>query len=206
MKRHFLILALALGLTASVQAQITAPAEKTQTETADPNAKYLVPIPEEDDGMVYLVRELTLPAGTNADETFAKMKDWVNRCMQDKRILSSTELEADQPYTLRQLVRQDMVFSAGLLATDKAEISYVLDFALSGDKLILKLRRISYRYNGDNPDRKMLRCSAEDYISDRVALNKKKDKMIFGYRKFRTKTIDLIDEYEASLKMAFWIK
>ena len=68
------------------------------------------------------------------------------------------------------------------------------------------MKRMSYRYNGDNPDRKMLRRSAEDYIADKVAINKKKTKLIFGYRKFRVKTIDLADEYAESLKLAFWAK
>lgn len=203
MNRIFLIVALALGSVATSQAQITAPVETT-SET-DQMAKYLAPIPMED-GKVYLERELTLPEGTNADETFAKMKDWLSRCMNDKRIISSTALETEEPYTLQQMVKQEVVFSSGLLALDKADYQYVLDLSLKGNKLILKTRRISIYYNGDNPDRKMLRHPAEEYISDKVALNKKKDKILFGFRKFRIKTVDMIDEYAESLKMAFWIK
>lgn len=205
MKRYILLLALSLGFLATTQAQITASAETTASET-NPDAKYLVPIPVEDNGMVYLERVLTLPEGINKDETFAKMQDWVDRCMKDERILSSTPLEAEQPYTISQMVRQEIVFSSGLLSLDKAECNFALELSLKDNNMILKMRRISYRYSGDNPDRKMMRRSAEEYISDKNAINKRGDKLIRGYRKFRVKTIDMIDEYESSLKMAFWVK
>lgn len=206
MKRYFLLIALALGCAMTTQAQITAPVETSPAETVNPDAKYLVPIPLEENGMVYLERVLPLPEGTNKDETLAKMKDWVDRCMKDERILNSSPLEAEQPYSLSQMVRQEIVFSSSLLSLDKAEISYALELSLKDNNMILKLRRISFRYSGDNPERKMLRHAAEDYIADKVALNKRGDKIIRGYRKFRVKTIDLVDEYAASLKMAFWIK
>ena len=206
MKRYFLLIALSLGLMTTIQAQITAPAESVAAAEGNPDAKYLVPIPTEENGMVYLERVLTLPEGANADETFAKMKDWVDRCMKDKRIVSSSPLEVEEPYTIRQMVRQEMIFSSGLLALDRADVSYVLDLSLKGNTMSLKLRRISYFYSGDNPDHKMLHRPAEQYIADKVALNKRGDKMLRVYRRFRVKTVDLIDEYAESLKLAFWIK
>lgn len=205
MKRLFLIMALAMGLSITSQAQITAPAISQQNEE-NPDAKYLVPIPLEENGMVYLERVLPLPEGADKDETFTKMKDWLDRCMKDQRIYNSSALDEDRPYTLSQMVRQEMIFSSGLLSLDRAEASYVLELSLKENNLVLKLRRISYRYSGDNPDRKVLRCAAEDYIADKVALNKRGDKMHRAFRRFRVKTVDLIDEYAESLKLAFWIK
>lgn len=206
MKRYILLFSLALGCAMATQAQITAPKETATAEAANPDAKYLAPIPMEENGLVYLERVMALPEGSNAEETVAKMNDWADRCMKDERILNSSVLESEQPNTVSRMVRQEMIFSSGLLSLDKAECSYVLELSLKDNNLILKMRRISYRYSGDNPDRKMLRCSAEDYIADKVALNKRGNKIVRGYRKFRVKTIDLIDEYESSLKMAFWIK
>ncbi len=204
MKRFFLLLALASGIATSTQAQITATAE-TQT-TEDPNAKYLVPIPLEENGKVYLERDLTLPKGTNKEETFEKMKDWVDRCMKDPRISSNVELDPEAPKTISRAVTQEMVFSSNFISLDKCQISYVLELSLKGDQMILKMRRITYHYDGDNPDRKMQHLAAEDYIADSVCLNKAGTKIYKNYRKFRVKTIDLIDEYKSSLKMAFWIK
>ena len=206
MKRFFLLIALALGCAAATQAQITAPVTETQVSTENPDAKYLVPLPLEPTGQVYLERVLTLPEGTNTEETVAKLKDWMDRCMKDSRIISSTPVEAEEPNTLQMMVNQEIVFSQSFLTLDNGQMNYLLQTSVKDGKIILQMRRISFRYNGDNPDRKMLRISAEEYIADKVALNKKGDKIIRAYRKFRVKTVDLIDEYESSLKMAFWIK
>lgn len=206
MKRYFLLIALALGCAAATQAQITAPVTETQVSTENPDAKYLVPLPLEPTGQVYLERVLTLPEGANTDETLAKLKDWMDRCMKDSRILNSTPVGAEEPNTLQMMVNQEIVFSQSFLTLDNGQMNYLLQTSVKDGKIILQMRRISFRYNGDNPDRKMLRISAEDYIADKVALNKKGDKIIRAYRKFRVKTVDLIDEYESSLKMAFWIK
>lgn len=206
MKRFFLLIALALGCAAATQAQITAPVTENQASTENPDAKYLVPLPLEPTGQVYLERVLTLPEGTNAEETVAKLKDWMDRCMKDSRIISSTPVEAEEPNTLQMMVNQEIVFSQSFLTLDNGQMNYLLQTSVKDGKIILQMRRISFRYNGDNPDRKMLRISAEEYIADKVALNKKGDKIIRAYRKFRVKTVDLIDEYESSLKMAFWIK
>lgn len=206
MKRYFLLIALAIGCTMASQAQITAPIQEAQTAIENPDAKYLVPLPLEPTGQVYLERIVTLPEGTDTEETFAKLKDWMDRCMKDSRIISSSPVEAEEPYTLQMMVNQDIVFSQSFLSLDNGQMSYLLQTSLKDGKIILQMRRISFRYNGDNPDRKMLRISAEEYIADKVALNKKGDKIVRAFRKFRVKTVDLIDEYEASLKMAFWIK
>lgn len=206
MKRFFLLIALALGCAAATQAQITAPVTENQASTENPDAKYLVPLPLEPTGQVYLERVLTLPEGTNTEETVAKLKDWMDRCMKDARIISSTPVEAEEPNTIQMMVNQEIVFSQSFLTLDNGQMNYLLQTCVKDGKIILQMRRISFRYNGDNPDRKMLRISAEEYIADKVALNKKGDKIIRAYRKFRVKTVDLIDEYESSLKMAFWIK
>ena len=204
MKKLFLIMALTLGLTTTMQAQITAPAETVSEGKLD--AKYLAPIPQDEKGMVYLERTVTLPEGTNTEETFAKLGEWLDRCMKDERIHMAQKMDPDQPNSYLTTVNQEMVFSKSLLALDKAECCYLLHASVSGNVITLKMSHISYRYNGDNEKRKMLRRHAEDYIADKVALNKHRDKIYRSYRKFRVKTIDLIDEYVASLKMAFWIK
>lgn len=206
MKRYFLLIALALGCAAASQAQITAPIQETQASTENPDAKYLVPLPLEPTGQVYLERVLTLPEGTNTEEAFAKLKDWMDRCMKDSRIISSTPVEAEEPNTIQMMVNQEIVFSQSFLSLDNGQMNYLLQAGIKDGKIDLQMRRISFRYNGDNPDRKMLRINAEDYIADKVALNKKGDKIIRAFRKFRVKTVDLIDEYESSLKMAFWLK
>lgn len=202
MNKFFLFLLLFVASLTTMQAQITGPAKVEATDEYE-YAKYLEPLPMED-GHVVIARTITLPDNVNADETFAKMNEWVERCMKDDRILQEAPVEAEEPYTIRRMVRQDLIFSKALLAIDKAELSFCLEVKLEGNKMTFSMKRMSYRYNGDNPERKMLRLAAEDYISDKVAISKK-NKLVFGYRKFRVKTIDLADEYTESLKTFFRI-
>lgn len=204
MKYLLLLLAILATSFTSMNAQIASPTQ-TDFPTSDQEAKYLAPIPEEN-GKVYLIRELELPANTNSDETFAKLQTWFSRCMQDSRISQHINIPTELPQTLQSQVVQLITFSSGLLSLDTTEMTYVVSVSLQGNKIVLKMSHISYKYNGENRDRKMLRYTAEEFISDRVALNKKHTKLILGYKKFRIKTIDLIDEYENSLKNAFWIK
>lgn len=201
----FLILfLLALASATSINAQISAPVEKTATND-NPEAKYLAPLPEEK-GKVYLLREVELPANIQQEEAFKKLNIWLSRCMQDTRIIQHTEIPTDQPQTLQQQAVQLITFTSALLSLDTTEMTYVLTATLQGNKVTLKMSHISYKYNGENRDRKMLRYTAEDHIADGVALNKKHTKLVLGYKKFRIKTIDLMDEYEQSLKNAFWIE
>lgn len=204
--RHilFTVFILFASSFASLDAQITAPFTP-QTVAANPDAKYLAPIPEEN-GKVYLLREVQLPASMNAEEAFNKLKFWYNRCMQDSRIINLIEIPTTSALTLQNQVIQTITFSSGLLALDETEMTYVLTVSLQGEKVQIKMSHISYKYNGENRDRKMLRYTAEDHIADGIVLNKKRTKIYPGYKKFRVKTVDLIDEYEASLKNAFSIQ
>lgn len=201
MKKLFLLFVLAASMYVA-NAQITAPLASTEIRTEE-DAHYLEPLPLED-GKVYLLRELQLPAGNNPEDTFAKLQIWMDRCMKDARITRHTDIPSDQPHTIQQQINQTLTFSDKLLALDQTNMEYLLTLSLQGDKIQLKMSHIHYRYNGENRDRKMLRYSAEDHIADAVALNKNRTKLIRGYKKFRIKTIDLIDEFESSLKTAFW--
>ncbi len=203
--RLLYILIMCVVLSLPVCAQITVPVEPTAALNEDSNAKYLKPIPEEN-GKVYLLRELPLPDGMSETEAFDKLQKWMDRCMQDSRILAHNTVSGEDPQSLQQMVVQNLIFSSRILALDQTEMSYVLTASVQEGKLRLKMSHITYKYNGENRDRKMLKYTAEDHISDRAALFKKGKKMVPGFKKFRIKTIDLIDEYEASLKMTFLIK
>lgn len=203
--KYLYILLLSVALSIPASAQITAPAEPVQQTTGNPEAKYLAPLPEEN-GKVYLLREAPLPEGLTEAQAYEKLQTWYDRCMQDKRIVRHSDVATSHPMTLQQLVTQTITFSSSLIALDQTEMTYVFTASVENGMLRLKMSHMSYMYNGENRDRKMLKYTAEDHIADRVALFRKGSKLVPGYKKFRIKTIDLIDEYEASLKLAFLIK
>lgn len=205
MNKLFLLISLFVATLATAQAQITAPTKAEIKDGEYEYAQYLESLPIEN-GYVIIERIVNLPEGINTNETFAKMGEWIERCMKDDRIINHGPIECQEPYTLRHLVQQRMIFSSALLATDFAEFQFCLELRLKGNQIIFRMLRMNYIYNGDNPDRKMLRRPAEDYIADKVAMNKSKTKLVLAFRKFRVKTLDLADEYAESLKNAFAAK
>ena len=67
-----------------------------------------------------------------------------------------------------------------------------------------KGEKLDYAVNVDVPDENIINTLlAEEMIVDKYALNKKKTKLIFGFKKFRMKTIDLLDELQISLQNEF---
>lgn len=201
--KYLLILFLALTSIQMTNAQIT-PGKEVKEEAADRDAKYLAPLPEEN-GKVYMLREVQLPAGMSQEEAFGKMQSWMDRCLKDKAIVGHIDIPTEQPQSIQNQVRHMLTFKSNMFVLDQTEMTYVLSLSLQGDMMVLKMSHISFLYNGENRDRKMIRYTAEEHIADRVALNKKKTKLVIGYRKFRTKSVDLMDEYATSLKQAFWI-
>ena len=199
----FILLTITLCFN-TLNAQID-PRTPSKKEVEQHIEKYLAPLPEED-GKVYLVREMQLPANSNAEEVMKKLNAWFDRCMQDEAIIKHIDVPSDQPNTIQHQVIHTITFKDALLSLDQTEMTYVMTVTLKDNVVKLKMQHISYKYNAENPDHKMLRYTAEDHIADRVALNKKHNKLIKGYRKFRVKTVDLMDSYLDSLKGAFWIQ
>lgn len=97
-----------------------------------------------------------------------------------------------------QIVNQGseyIIFSQKALSLDRTKINYRLIFLLSPSKCEMTISNIHYIYG--EKDEKIL---AEEWITDEVALNKSKTKLIYGTKKFRIKTIDLINELENEVK------
>ena len=85
-----------------------------------------------------------------------------------------------------------IVFSSSALSLDRTRIYYQLYFEIQNGKCDLTMSRIRYWYdeNRDGGER----YNAEEWITDKMALNKKKTKLAPICGKFRRGTIDLKDK------------
>jgi hypothetical protein len=94
-----------------------------------------------------------------------------------------------------------MVFSNSALSLDRTRVNYQFQMNVSDGNCEAILSRIRYTYhdNEKNPDK----YTAEEWITDGVALNKAQTKLIPICGKFRRKTIDLKDELFKGLQNAF---
>lgn len=196
MKKLFTILMACATLSTSI-AQITAPVIEEKSET---DSRYMAGAVPEVNGKVVLTRTVEVPAGLTLQEVMNRVDAWLVRCTKDERMHYNQRLPKVADNELQHSYSMELTFSKSFLAHDFAELAYVLAVRYEGGQLIMEMSHINYKYNENN---KLTKYTAEEMIIDKYALNKKKTKLIFGFKKFRMKTIDLLDELQISLQNEF---
>ena len=196
MKKLFTILLACATMSTSI-AQITAPVIEEKSET---DIRYMAGAVPEVNGKVVLTRTVEVPAGLTQQEVMNRVDAWLVRCTKDERMHYNQRLPKAADNELQHSYSMELTFSKSFLAHDFAELAYVLAVRYEGSQLIMEMSHINYKYNENN---KLNKYTAEEMIVDKYALNKKKTKLIFGFKKFRMKTIDLLDELQVSLQNEF---
>lgn len=196
MKKLFTILMACATMSTSI-AQITAPVIEEKSET---DSRYMAGAVPEVNGKVVLTRTVEVPAGLTLQEVMNRVDAWLVRCTKDERMHYNQRLPKVADNELQHSYSMELTFSKSFLAHDFAELAYVLAVRYEGGQLIMEMSHINYKYNENN---KLTKYTAEEMIIDKYALNKKKTKLIFGFKKFRMKTIDLLDELQVSLQNEF---
>lgn len=196
MKKLFTILLACATMSTSI-AQITAPVIEEKPEN---DIRYMAGAVPEVNGKVVLTRTVEVPAGLTQQEVMNRVDAWLVRCTKDERMHYNQRLPKAADNELQHSYSMELTFSKSFLAHDFAELAYVLAVRYEGGQLIMEMSHINYKYNENN---KLNKYTAEEMIVDKYALNKKKTKLIFGFKKFRMKTIDLLDELQISLQNEF---
>ena len=196
MKKLFTILLACATMSTSI-AQITAPVVEEKSET---DIRYMAGAVPEVNGKVVLTRTVEVPAGLTQQEVMNRVDAWLVRCTKDERMHYNQRLPKAADNELQHSYSMELTFSKSFLAHDFAELAYVLAVRYEGSQLVMEMSHINYKYNENN---KLNKYTAEEMIIDKYALNKKKTKLIFGFKKFRMKTIDLLDELQISLQNEF---
>ena len=196
MKKLFTILLACATMSTSI-AQITAPVIEEKSET---DIRYMAGAVPEVNGKVVLTRTVEVPAGLTQQEVMNRVDAWLVRCTKNERMHYNQRLPKAADNELQHSYSMELTFSKSFLAHDFAELAYVLAVRYEGGQLIMEMSHINYKYNENN---KLNKYTAEEMIVDKYALNKKKTKLIFGFKKFRMKTIDLLDELQVSLQNEF---
>ena len=197
MKKIFLALMLAFASLYTLDAQITAPAVEERPDTDPKYAEGAAPIV---DGHLVLTRTIDNNTVTDKAQVMTKLQNWIDRCMKDERVRYNQPVEHDVPDAIQHLCTLELTFSKSFIAHDFADLTYVLILdASQPEKIQMTMTRIAFKYNeGGKP----VKYQGEEVVSDKNTLNKK-GRIIYGYRKFRMKTIDLMDELAISLQKEF---
>ena len=91
-------------------------------------------------------------------------------------------------------IEEYMTFSKAFLSLDRTRFRYLLSAKVTGQKVNLTIQQISSYYNEDMEGKNGIPYKAEEWIADKVAVNKKGTKLYPRSGKFRRKTIDRVQE------------
>ncbi len=130
----------------------------------------------------------------NTGKTDAQLKkgvdEFIKKLKGQKAVTTVTPLpttDGSQSYA----VVETLTFTANFISLDQTQFSYVLEAKEQNGNASLTMSNLRYNYKQNN---KMERYSAEEWIVDKYAVNKKHTRLLPITGKFRRKTIDRKNE------------
>ena len=153
----------------------------------NPDAKYLKGAVTEVDGKVVFTKTIEAP-GKSASQVYDIVKRYMEKMLGEKNQINSQLVVQDSiNWTIAGKYDEWLVFKSNLVMLDRTQLIYVLEVACHDGRADISMNRINYVYGeGKN----MQRYKAEEWIADKVAVNKKNTRLLPLSAKFRRKTID----------------
>ncbi len=165
--------------------------EKVAVAAVNPDAKYLAGAVPVVDGRVVFSTVIEAP-GKSASQIYSTMKSYMDRMTRlPNQLEHSTLAIANSSKNLLCGNYQEwLVFKNNALSLDRTRFYYTVIANCYDGRVEVKMTRIYYLYEEERDPQSY---KAEEWIDDKNALNKKKDKLLRGNAKFRRKTIDRKD-------------
>lgn len=173
------------------------------TASAQTDAKYLAGAVPVSEGKVTFIHTFTFPELTQP-QLFECLKEWSNKRFftnPDQGNWGRTLLENEETGQLIKQGCEYIIFSDRAFAMNRAKTYFRVYFSVTKGEVKMRISDIYYIYG--EKDKKV---TAEEWITDEVALNKDKTKLAFTSRKFRTGTIDLVNEMTEALRTQFAVR
>jgi len=192
MKQFLIVLMMLMPLMATAQDNTWERIEVEEQPKENPDAKYLAPnaIPEVD-GMVKF--ETTLYAeGKTADEIYdILLQQLTKMTTEPNQIAGSVVVMQDRTkHEMGAIFHEWLVFKSSALTLDRTQMNYQIYIVTRDGEAYVAIRHITYDYD---LERKPQHYTAEEWITDKYAVNKKHTKLYPISAKFRRKTIDRKD-------------
>ena len=176
--------------------------EEVAKAKVNPDAKYLrgaVPVVN---GKVLFSTHIDAP-GKTAAQIYDILHQYMEKMTKEKNQLENSKLvtEDTQNHELVASFEEWLVFKATALVLDRTRLYYALKAECKDGGVDVVMSHIRYLYE---EERKPQRFTAEEWITDDEAVNKKNTRLYPGSGKFRRKTIDrkdfLFNKFESLLK------
>lgn len=166
--------------------------------SAQEDSKYLVGAVPEVDGKVVFQREFDL-SGAQQKAIYDRMLNWATLRMEQNKNVSRVVYSDEAKGTIAAMGQEYIVFSSSALSLDRTVVNYQITITCQPGKCLMEVEKIRYTY------REKEKYDAEEWITDEYALNKSKTKMVRGLAKFRTKTVDFVEDLFDSAQAALGI-
>ena len=139
-------------------------------------------------GQVMWTETINIP-GATANELYDKAFAYLTALTQGTNQLdgSKVALVNKGEHSIVATVREKLVFSSSFLSLDYTQFNYVLQATCRDGQATLTMNRLTYRYDvqGNVSD-----FTAEQWITDKYAVNKKHTRLLPVSGKFRRATVD----------------
>ena len=163
--------------------------------------KYLKGAVPEVDGKVVFSTSINAPDKTAA-QIYDILLQYMERMTKTTNQIQSKIITADaDKHEITGAYQEWLVFKKTALSLDRTRFMYALNAQCSDGRADIKMTRIRYLYEEERSPQHM---TAEEWITDKEAVNKKNTKLLPISGKFRRKTIDrkdfLFNKFESLLK------
>lgn len=166
--------------------------EQEPVEATNPDAKYLVKdaVPVVD-GKVCWTTTISAP-GKSAQQIFAILHKQLEKMVKEPNQIEGSAIVVDDSvkYELGAVFHEWLVFKSVAFSLDRTKFNFVVEVKCFDEKAEVAMNRISYDYD---ISRDKVHYSAEEWITDENAVNKKHTKLYPLSSRFRRKTIDRKD-------------
>lgn len=164
---------------------------------ANPNQKYLEGAVPLVNGKVVFTKTFEAP-GKTAFQIYNIIGKYFQDITKEEDQINSQIVSADTTsYKIEASYEEWMQFKSNFLSLDRTRFYYTLQAVCQNGKVSVEMAHIKYFYD---EYRKPQRLKAEEWITDKETLNKKKTKLTPITGKFRRKTIDRKDEIFKNLE------
>lgn len=167
--------------------------------------KYLLGAVPEKDGIVTFTKTFRVP-GKSAADTYPVIDQYIKGLVaagrQDlrTRIVSEDSVKGEVVAKVEEI----MTFKKRFLNWDHTYFRYLISALCTDEgRVTLTITQISYYYGFDQDGNNGESYRAEEWISDKTAVNKKGTKLYPRSGKFRRKTVDRVEEIFEGAKAAF---
>lgn len=152
------------------------------------DSKYLSGAVPEVDGKVVFTKEFSIP-GMSKDTIFNRMSRWMDARLAKNENNSRVVFSDKEKGQIVGTGDEWIVFSSSALSLDRTKILYQLVVSCLPEKCTLEVEKIRFNYREGKE-----KYTAEEWITDKYALNKDHTKLVRGLAKWRRKTVDFVDD------------